>query len=132
MILPAEIDWGLPLKVICAQLGCSVFVLFREFQRRFPGQRKRIRITPPAQKVSWEEFRAWDWSLTNIDLAERHGVTRERVRQIRQGLGFPPLTRGMITSVRRGYGRGRIPRGTPVNLKSSIVNRQSSMEAAAS
>ncbi len=37
----------------------------------------------------------WDWTKRDVDLARTYGLTRERVRQIRQSLGMPksPLHR---------------------------------------
>ncbi len=42
-----------------------------------------------------DDTREWDWSLNNADLARRYGISRERVRQIRNKLEIPyPKIRG--------------------------------------
>lgn len=85
----ANIDWGKPYRQIAEEFGVGIMAVFVEYRRRFGTKRKHIRITPPTQKKSWEKFKNWDWSKRNGQLAKEHGITRERVRQIRKGLGIP-------------------------------------------
>lgn len=40
---------------------------------------------PQASKSA--ERQNWEWNLQDVTLAEKHGLTRERVRQIRRELG---------------------------------------------
>ena len=41
----------------------------------------------------WEVWRTWDWSRQDFELADEHGISRERVRQIRTEFGFPASAR---------------------------------------
>lgn len=87
--IPSEIDWGRPYHEIAADLGVSIPTVRFEFLRRHPGARKHIRIIPKPEKLEWQKYKLWDWSKRNSALAKEHGVTRERVRQIREALSIP-------------------------------------------
>jgi hypothetical protein len=94
--LLGDIDWGKPAHVLAAEHGCSLSRVYQEFRRRFKGQRKHIRITPPKDKASWMEFKTWDWTKRDTALAKEHGYCRERVRQIRKELGMPKNSRKKV------------------------------------
>lgn len=89
VLLSQEIDWGKPYHEIAADLGVSIPTVRFEFLRRHPGLRKHIRVIPEPDKPKWQKFKTWDWSKRNTALAKEHGVTRERVRQIREALSIP-------------------------------------------
>lgn len=40
------------------------------------------------------ERRQWDWTLQNCELAQIHGLDRERIRQIRKQVGAPQFPSG--------------------------------------
>jgi len=48
-----------------------------------------------------------DWSLKDIEIAQRVGVSRERVRQVRRELGLPPSRRGRSVGLRFPVGEMR-------------------------
>lgn len=42
-----------------------------------------------------------DWSMPNVDIARKMGVSRERVRQLRNNWGKPPVeSRGALNTTR--------------------------------
>lgn len=86
---PEDIDWLKPFHVLGAEFGVSGGYVRQEFLRRFPGQKKHIRTTPEHLRPKWQKFKAWDWTLIDGQLARVHGISRERARQIRKGLGLP-------------------------------------------
>jgi hypothetical protein len=62
-------------------------------------KRKPVRaLKPGSSKSSWRrqqreaylaKWRSWDWSKQDVELAREMGLSRERIRQIRQLLGAP-------------------------------------------
>jgi hypothetical protein len=76
-------------KAVAARLGCSYGVAVarrKEQLGSFPPL--AVKSFNPTKKVKTDPA-TWDWKLQDIILSELHGVTRERVRQIRQQLRKP-------------------------------------------
>lgn len=90
MAFPAVIDWSKRYHELAREFGCDIGAVRNEFVRRFPGKRKHCSSKPISQRKKWKRYRKWDWSKRDAELSEIHNLTRERVRQIRYGLGIPP------------------------------------------
>jgi hypothetical protein len=74
-----SIDWYKLDKVIADELNVSVVTVWR--WRKLAGQRSDARKGPVPKDRS-----GWDWSMNNTELSKLHGVTRQRVHQIRKYL----------------------------------------------
>lgn len=74
-----SIDWKKLDKVIADELKISVVTVWR--WRKMAGAISEARKGPiPKDRTGW------DWSMNNTQLAKLHGVTRQRVHQIRRYL----------------------------------------------
>lgn len=49
-------------------------------------------------RISIKGAQQWDWALDNVKLGKKHGISRERVRQIRLALGIAPAITSTIFS----------------------------------
>lgn len=45
------------------------------------------------RKTAQAWWQTADWTKRNIDIAKKHGITRERARQVRAALGRPKVGR---------------------------------------
>lgn len=74
-----SIDWKKLDKVIADELNVSVVTVWR--------WRKMVGAVSDARKGPVPKDRHdWDWSMNNTQLSKLHGVTRQRVHQIRKYL----------------------------------------------
>lgn len=74
-----SIDWKQLDKVIADKMNVSVVTVWR--WRKLYGQQSDARKGPVPKDRS-----GWDWGMNNTQLAKTHGVTRQRVHQIRKAL----------------------------------------------
>lgn len=74
-----SIDWKQLDKVIARKMDVSVVTVWR--WRKLYGQQSDARKGPVPKDRS-----SWDWSMNNTQLSKAHGVTRQRVHQIRKAL----------------------------------------------
>lgn len=85
--LPRAIDWRLQNSVIADRIGVSPQVV-RYWRLKLRKPRAKTHRQHRHQKAqSRREWSTWDWNLRNTDLAELHGLSRERIRQIRNLIG---------------------------------------------
>lgn len=91
--IPENVDWSRRYREIAEEYGCSIGTVQKEFERRFTNTRKRCRIVPECERPAWQKFKEFDWSKKDAEIASIVGLTRERVRQIRHGLGIAPNRR---------------------------------------
>lgn len=89
-----EIDWTRPAMHIAADCGVLVHAVLKWM--RDNGIPIRPRGVPAGRK--WEEQKRQrqkldpsnlDWTRQDTALAKAHGVTRERIRQLRKAAGLP-------------------------------------------
>ena len=57
------------------------------------GYQLKLRSPNGSLKISWKQWKQVDWEISNAEIARRTGVSRERVRQVRQQIGRPPYPR---------------------------------------
>ena len=77
-----RLDWSQQDAVLARKLNVSPATIWR--WRRFLSKPSppTYRSHPMASLVARRA--TWNWELSNADLARIHGVSRERVRQIRK------------------------------------------------
>lgn len=94
MTNPDTVDWTMQDTAL-DRLHSATKGTFRRLRQALgkpPSPRQWGHPTSPALRAKWQ---SWDWALQNSRLGEIHGLSRERVRQIRVLLGKPrsPLHR---------------------------------------
>jgi hypothetical protein len=76
-------------KTVVARLGCSYAVaVARRKEQLGSFSPLAVKSFNPIKKVKTDPA-TWDWNLQDIILSDLHGVSKERVRQIRQRLRKP-------------------------------------------
>ena len=87
-------DWSKPDVELAEEMGFSNSSIGRI--RRRIGAPKSPRYHKPRSKFrepNLAKWRSWDWSKQDVELARETGLSRERIRQIRQLLGVPKSPR---------------------------------------
>lgn len=87
---PEGIDWTRPALHIAKECGVAVTTVLNRM--RINGVEIRPRGTPPGTTWEWsKKFDAstLDWRYQDTYLATKHGVCRERIRQLRKAAGLP-------------------------------------------
>jgi transposase len=92
-----ELTPGLTAGQLARRLGVSILTARKwaaQFDYHLPSSRlgsPRGWRKPPEKRAAhnppWVNV---DWSLMDVEIARRLGVSRERVRQVRRDLGLPP------------------------------------------
>lgn len=80
--------WALPAKEIARRSGIPLITVNRVLGA-LPGRRDLVsqRVRRLARRKQEERTKDWDWSLSDRELAEKLGLTRQRVFQLRKKLG---------------------------------------------
>ena len=81
----SKVDWRLQDSILAKKLGCSPTTVWR--WRKSLNQPKPLMYRAHPSLSLRDQRLKWDWSLRDADLARKHKLSRERVRQIRKGLG---------------------------------------------
>ncbi len=87
---PEGIDWSRPASHIGAECGVAIQTVTRYMRRagmpvRAKGTPKGTRWIRPGRL----DPATLDWTRQDVALAQAHGVTRERIRQLRKAAGLP-------------------------------------------
>jgi hypothetical protein len=75
-------DWSKQDAVLARELKVSPTTVWR--WRRMLHKPKPPTYRAHPQASLYRTRKAWNWSLSNIELARIHNISRERVRQIRK------------------------------------------------
>ena len=79
-----KLNWKKPCEELAREVCCSPFTIYKKGRKL---GKKLSRPCPAPQRVPW--VHEVDWNEPDVSLARIIGVTRERIRQIRKGLGLP-------------------------------------------
>lgn len=85
----AQADWSKTNAQVAKEAGVSMLcALMWRKKIGAPPSDKRNHRTGFCQSKT-DEYKTWDWTLRDVELGRLHGISRERVRQIRKSLNIP-------------------------------------------